>query len=128
MTVEEFVVYDIGGIWQLHSATSMQSLLATEMYHCKCMACIPMPIAMITYEVEVASDNVYMDTQCNRGIDMQYQYVAQYRSTLQAQTCCTCTYIWSVCVSVVFVQSSPNTGCRRVLPDFQSHDPICSHP
>ena len=45
-----------------------------------------MPIAMITYEVEVASDNVYMDTQCNPGIGMRYQYVAQYRSTLQAQT------------------------------------------
>ncbi len=67
----------------------MQSSMVTEMYRCKCMACILMPIAMITYEVEVASDNVYMDTQCNPGIDMQY-HVAQYRSTLQAKTCSTC--------------------------------------
>ena len=43
----------------------MQSSMVTEMYRGKCMACILMPIAMITYEVEVTSDSVYMDTQCN---------------------------------------------------------------
>ncbi len=63
------------------------------------MACIAMPIAMVTYEVEVASDNVYTDTQCNPGIDMRSQYVAQYRSTLEAQTLLhMCLMLVSVCL------------------------------